>query len=222
MPAIAEAFGVARVATDLAPSYNVAPGHYLVVVNDQDGRQLVQFRWGLIPSWAKDPSIGNRMINARAETVAQKPSFRSAFRRRRCLIIADGFYEWQQAGPRKRPVYVHLASGRPFGFAGLYETWVSPSGERIGTCTIITTGPNDFMRPIHHRMPVIIPRDQEAVWLDPDCGDEARLLGLLRPYAEEAMEAHEVSTTVNSPVNDSPDLIEPLPPPGRRPPGDRW
>jgi putative SOS response-associated peptidase YedK len=167
-------------------------------------------RWGLIPSWAKDPAIGSRMINARAETVGEKPSFRTAFRRRRCLIPADGFYEWQKLGTRKQPHYIHLTGRRPFAFAGLWEHWRSPDGESVDTCVIITTEPNELMAELHNRMPVILhPRDF-ALWLDPAVQEGNKVRPLLAPYPPEEMSAYAISTAVNRPSNDSAACIEPV------------
>jgi putative SOS response-associated peptidase YedK len=209
---ILQAFEVAEVACDLEPSDNVAPTQPIAVIAEEGGaRRLVTLRWGLIPAWSKDPAIGNRLLNARAETIAQKPSFRRAFRKRRCLIVADGFFEWQTRGAGKVPLYIRLRGGQPFGFAGLYDDWTSPEGESVGTCAIITTDANDLMRPIHSRMPVILPREHHALWLDPTVDDETRLLPLLRPYASEAMEAYEVSRLVNSPKQNARTCIEPVP-----------
>jgi putative SOS response-associated peptidase YedK len=184
-------------------------------------RELVFLRWGLIPSWAKDPSIGNRLINARAETVAEKPAFRTALRRRRCLLAADGFYEWQAAGRRKQPYFIRLRDDRPFAFAGLWETWEGRTGtdpdssaqsepvpvRSIESCTLLTTEPNELMRPIHDRMPAILAPDDYAAWLDPAVQEPAQLLPLLRPYPSEAMVARPVGTLVNSPANDVPECI---------------
>ena len=181
------------------------------MVGDDGQRYLTQMHWGLIPSWAKDPAIGNRMINARAETLGVKPAFRVALRKRRCLVVADGFYEWQQRARGKQPIYIMLKSREPFGFAGLWDTWTSPEGEAIRTCTIITTDPNDLLKPIHDRMPVILTRDAEGVWLDPTIQEPARLLPLLKPYPPEEMEVYPVSTWVNKPAHDSPACIEALP-----------
>jgi len=208
---IAEAFRIRDGGGDLKPRYNIAPGQEILAVLCEGGtNRLSRFHWGLIPSWADDPAIGNRMINARAETVAQKPSFRSAFDKRRCLIVADGFYEWRREGKRRSPVYVCMKSQKPFGFAGLYETWHSPEGHEIRSCTIITTEANDLLRPVHDRMPVIMPEEDEDQWLDPAVHDKNRLLALLRPYPEGKMKAHDVSPRVNTPTNDSPDNIKPL------------
>ena len=196
---------------DLHPSFNVAPRQdVLAVVRDGDDRRMTWLRWGLIPFWAKDPTIGERLINARAESVSSKPAFRAAFRRRRCLIAADGFYEWQRRGEQKTPMYIHLKSVQPFAFAGLHETWTSPSGERIESCAIITTSPNELVAPIHDRMPVILLPQEHSLWLDPSVQDAAVLQPLLRPYPAEEMEAYQVSRLVNSPHNNSPELLQPV------------
>ena len=208
--AIAKRFGVARFLEEVGPRYNIAPTQTVIVVSDDGARQLTEMRWGLIPSWAKDPAIGNRMINARAETIATKPSFRSALRKRRCLIPADGFYEWTPAGRTKQPVHIALKNREPFGFAGLWESWTSLDGEEIKTCTIITTEANELLKPIHDRMPVILNREAEAVWLDPTIQQPATLLPLLTPYPAEEMEVYTVSTKVNNPTNDGPECIVPL------------
>ncbi len=208
---IIEAFDVAEIACDLGASYNIAPTQPIAVIQEQSGtRRLVTFRWGLIPHWAKDASMGNKLINARAETLTQKPSFRQAFKKSRCLIVADGFYEWQTRGTSKVPLYIKLKSGEPFGFAGLYEYGMSPEGTSIGTCAIITTEANELMRPIHNRMPVILPKEHYTLWLDPTIEDETLLLPLLQPFASDEMEAYEVSRLVNSPRNNSPACIQPV------------
>jgi putative SOS response-associated peptidase YedK len=180
-----------------------------VVPNDGKNR-LDFFTWGLIPSWAKDPSIGNRMINARAETLAEKPSFRSAFHRRRCLILADGFYEWRKDdGKSKTPMYIRLEDGSPFAFAGLWELWNAPDGSQVLSCTIITTEPNPLMEKIHNRMPVILPEKAYSLWLQSGEADPNALSELLKPYPAEEMVAYPVSRLVNSPDNDLPAVIEP-------------
>ena len=207
---IAKRFGVARFLEEVGPRYNIAPTQTVIVVNDDGTRHLTQMRWGLIPSWAKDPAIGNRMINARAETVATKPAFRVALRKRRCMIPTDGFYEWQQQGRRKQPVYITLKSREPFSFAGLWEAWTSPEGEAIKTCTIITTEANELFKSIHDRMPVILGKDAEGVWLDPAIQEPATLLPLLIPYPPEEMEWYPVSTRVNNPADDGPQCVIPL------------
>jgi putative SOS response-associated peptidase YedK len=152
------------------------------VINYNGKNQLVCFRWGLIPSWSKDPSIANKLINARAETVDKKPSFKEALKKRRCLIVADGFYEWKREGKSKMPLYFYLKSGRPFGFAGLYETWISPDKKEINTCVIVTTNANELIAPVHDRMPVILSKDQERAWLDIDAVDIPGLKSILKPY----------------------------------------
>lgn len=192
------------------PRYNIAPSQQVLTVIGAEEHRAGWLRWGLIPSWAKDPSMGDRMINARAETVAEKPSFRRALQKRRCLILADGFYEWRKEGKKKTPIYIALKTHESFGFAGLWETWKSSAEEVIHSCTIITTTPNVLMEPIHNRMPVILPRDAEAQWLNRSIEDPAQLLPLLVPYPANAMEAYEVSLAVNSPRNDSPACIEPM------------
>ncbi|MGH7409756.1 MAG: SOS response-associated peptidase [Candidatus Methylomirabilis sp.] len=191
------------------PRYNIAPTQAVIVVGDDGQRFLIQMRWGLIPSWAKDPAIGNRMINARAETLAVKPAFRVALRKRRCLVVADGFYEWQQRGRGKQPVYIVLKTREPFSFAGLWETWTAPEGKEIKSCTIITTEANELLKPIHDRMPVILTREAEAIWLDPSIQEPVKALPLLKPYPSEEMEVYPVRRLVNSPNNDTPECIVP-------------
>ena len=199
---------------NLAPRYNIAPGQDVAAVRvpaSGDGREFTAFRWGLVPSWAKDPAIGNRMINARAETVAEKPSFRAAFRHRRCLIPADGFYEWQKQdkGP-KQPYRITLEGGTPFAFAGLWEHWQDPGGDEIETCTIVTTEANDTLTPIHHRMPVILDENAFEAWL---AADPKEAGALLQPYRGR-IETTPISTLVNKVANDGPEIIEPVAPPG--------
>jgi len=208
--AIALAFGLAH-PPELRPRYNIAPTQQVPIVRvDQAGRrELVQLRWGLIPRWAKDPSIGARMFNARAETVAEKPAFRVAYAKHRCLVPASGFYEWQASSAGKQPMHIGLPDGRPFGMAGLYERWRSPADEVVDSCTIITTRASDALRPIHDRMPVIVAEAEHARWLDPA---NAELADLLEPWAGEALLAYPVSTRVNVAANDDPQLREPLQP----------
>lgn len=194
------------------PRYNIAPTQPVLAafLDERGQRSLTFFRWGLIPSWSKDMAIGARMINARSETVAEKPSFRNAFKRRRCLIPADGFYEWQKLGDRKQPMYIHATEGRPFAFAGLWEMWQDPEGTRLQTCTILTTSPNELMAPIHNRMPVIIEPEDFGLWLEPGPNPE-QALHLLRPFPADKMAAYPVSTAVNNPRNDTPECIQPMP-----------
>ncbi len=207
---IAQEFEVKKVSSDLNPSYNIAPGDNIAAIINDGTNRLIQFRRGLIPSWTKDSSIGNKMINARAETLNEKPSFRTAFKKRRCLIVADGFYEWRKEGKAKTTLYFHLKSNRRFGLAGLYDVWTSPEGKQISTCTIITTEPNELMKPIHNRMAVIISKAQEALWLDPAIQDERLLLSVFKPYDSREMEAYDVSQIVNSPRNNCPECIKPV------------
>jgi putative SOS response-associated peptidase YedK len=205
---------------DLSPSYNIAPSQMVPCVRNapENGyRECVLLKWGLIPSWAKDPSIGYKMINARAETVAEKPSFRKAFLHQRCLVIADGFYEWKREGKAKRPYYIRFKDSRPFAFAGLWESWKDPShenGRQVDSCTIITIEANEFMQPIHHRMPVILNLRNYDVWLDPAIKDVSLLFPLLKSNSSEEMadelEAFPISTRVNNPQFDGPECIEPI------------
>ncbi len=201
---------------NLAPRANIAPSQDVAAVrlasgeSGEVGRRFVWLRWGLIPAWAKDPAIGSRTINARAETVAEKPAFRAAFRERRCLIVADGFYEWKTEAGGKQPYRITLVDGGPFALAGLWERWAGPpGGEAIESCTIVTTEANARLRAIHPRMPVILAPGAFDPWLDPATpGAEAQ--GLLGPYPSEALTYYRVSPRINSPANDDPALIEPL------------
>ena len=210
---LAAQFDLANVPT-WTPRYNIAPTQEVLVVlqpSPQANREARLHRWGLIPTWAKDPSIGNRMINARAETVATKPAFRRAFKERRCLLLADGLYEWQRQERRKQPFYIRLRDGRPFAFAGLWEHWEGSEGMAIQSCTILTTTSNEVVGRIHDRMPVILgPTDYDR-WLDPSIQESTVLQTLLRPYPADEMTAYPVSTLVNSPANDNPGCTEPLP-----------
>ena len=207
-----EAFPWATLPDDLPPRYNIAPSQHVAVIPNTGDNVITMYKWGLIPSWSKDPSIGDRMINARSESLAEKPSFRNAFRRRRCLILADGFYEWKQnpGMKSKQPIYIHLKNNRPFAFAGLWEVWNSPDGSEIRSCTIITTQPNKLLEPIHNRMPVILPPDAYQQWLLPGDQTAAQLNKLLVPYPPEEMVAYPVSKLVNSPQYDSFELIKPV------------
>jgi putative SOS response-associated peptidase YedK len=204
---LAEGFGITEYPSSLPPNYNVAPTQEVAaVVEEDDKRKLEMLHWGLIPSWARDPAIGNKMINARAETVPEKPSFRSAFKKRRCLVLADGFYEWQKTDDGKQPYHIKMQDDSPFAFAGLWETW--KNGEEIRSCTIITTDANDLMSEIHHRMPVILHPEDYAMWLDPDFDEKEPLTSLLKPYPADAMEAYAVSRRVNKPSNNEPSILE--------------
>ncbi len=211
MRQLIEEFGLdEHEALETGERYNIAPSQrVLAVVNDGDGNRLEDFKWGFIPHWAKGDK-SRYMINARAETVAEKPTFRSAFKDRRCLVVADGFYEWRRSGKVKVPMFIKDTSGRPWGFAGIYETWNSPEGDEVTTVAIITTEANETMSAIHDRMPVIIREEDRATWMDPDVRDPAVLLPMLRPYDDDRMEAYPVTDEVNSPRNDHPGLVKRL------------
>lgn len=196
----------------LAPTerYNIAPTQNVLAIIERHGERRAGFlRWGLVPSWAKDPSIGQKLLNARAETVGDKPSFRQAIAKRRCLILADGFYEWRQEGGKRIPIRFTLRSGEPFAFAGLWESWRQPDGDMLHTCTIITTTPNDLVATVHDRMPVILTPEAEEMWLDTSIRDSALLRSLLAPYPTEEMRGYAVSTIVNSPMTDTAACIAP-------------
>jgi putative SOS response-associated peptidase YedK len=207
-----EAFPLYIVPQDISPRYNIAPTQPVAVVPNTGENKFDFFVWGLIPSWAKDPEIGSRMINARAETLAEKPSFRTALRRRRCLIPASGFYEWKQStdSKAKTPMYIHLKSGKPFAFAGLWDLWNSPDGSQVYSCTIITGQPNSLVQTIHNRMPVILQPESYPHWLIVGDQRPEDLAPLLKPYPAEEMEAYPVSKMVNSPQNDLPECILPI------------
>jgi putative SOS response-associated peptidase YedK len=221
---IAQRFAVQQVLFEMPPRYNIAPSQPVAAVIQQDGaRRLEGLRWGLVPFWAKDPEIGNRLINARAETLAEKPAFRQALARRRCLIPADGFYEWKQEATGRQPMHIRMNDGRLFAFAGLWEEWKPPADALrdatleeslhdgvLRTCTIVTTDPNALLATMHHRMAVILRPEDEAAWLDPSLQDVPRLLDLLRPYPDQAMEAYAISKRVNAPTFDDPVCIAPL------------
>ena len=194
-----------------ARRFNIAPTQPILALPNDGTSKADFFVWGLIPSWAKDPAIGNRLINARAETLAEKPAFRGAYKYRRCLIFADGFYEWQaqSSSKSKVPHLIRLKSGKPFAFAGLWEHWQSADGSEVKSATIITSAPNELMAPIHNRMPVILARDAYAQWLDSTPHFPVDLNSLLAPYPAKEMEAYPVSTLVNSPANDRPELVVP-------------
>jgi putative SOS response-associated peptidase YedK len=202
----------APISLDLPPRYNIAPTQQILAVRQSAGREsreAVLLRWGLIPGWAKDPSIGNRMINARAETVGEKPAFRSAFRSRRCLVPSSGFYEWKKEEGRKQPFFIRPRGRSSFAFAGLWELWRGPEGSLVESCTLITTEANELISNLHDRMPVILPPSKYALWLDPGVSDGTRLIPLLRPYPAQEMEAFPVEAIVNNPKMDEPRCIAP-------------
>jgi putative SOS response-associated peptidase YedK len=195
----------------LQPHYNIPPSMPVLAVRKLPGdaqRQLVALRWGLIPSWSKDPSIGNRLINARAESAATKPSFREAFGNRRCLILADGFFEWKKQGRKKQPYLIRMRDGKPFAFAGLWECWHPPDDGPVETCAILTTNANELVQPLHDRMPAILkPQDYDR-WLNPDVHEKEELEPLLHSCPAEQMMAYPVSALVNSPRHDDPTCVE--------------
>src|SRR5271157_5522444 len=208
---LAERFDLEEV-PDLKPRYNIAPTQMVAVVRlekETGRRRLDLLRWGLIPFWSKDPSIGNRLINARAESAAEKPAFRSAFKSGRCLVPADGYYEWKKGkGGQKQPYLARNADGSPFAFAGLWEKWQAPEDQIIASCTILTTDANDLTQPIHDRMPVILKPEDYDLWLDPQVKAPNLLKPLLRPYPSEEMVAEPVSPKVNKATYDAPDCVE--------------
>lgn len=209
---LAESFQLESAPT-LAPRYNIAPTQPVAAVrhnSDRGRRELVHMHWGLVPFWAKDPSIGSRMINARSETVSEKPAFRAAFKYRRCIVPASGFYEWRKQNGHKQPYYIHHKDGAPLALAGLWEHWQSADGSELESCTILTTTPNDMMRDLHNRMPVILEPADYDVWLQSDGQNQGELQHLLRPAADEMLTAYPVTTFVNRPQNDAPDCIAPL------------
>lgn len=216
--AIAERFGVSVPPYAIRSSYNVAPTDAVpIIISDGGRKELLLAQWGLVPFWAKDREIGNRLINARAETLAEKASFKYALSRRRCLIPSDGFYEWQSVDGIKQPYYIRLKSGELFAFAGLWETWESPDGSPLISCAIITVEPNALVAPIHTRMPAILKPDDEPVWLFGSPSSSSRrgalemdMLRLLRPYPPDAMAAYPVARQVGNPANDTPTCIEPI------------
>ena len=195
---------------ELAPRYNIAPTQNSAVIRwnaERGARELVLLRWGLVPSWATDVAIGNRMINARSETVAEKPSFRAAFKRRRCLVVADGYFEWQKSGAGKQPYYIRREDNAPFAMAGLWESWRPGHAEGVETFTVLTTDPCPATAAIHDRMPVLLDAAAHELWLDPEFPDTAHLQHLLRPWEEGDLTAEPVSTYVNNPRHEGPDCI---------------
>jgi putative SOS response-associated peptidase YedK len=200
-------------APEIEPHYNIAPTTFIPTIRHDEAaaRRLALLYWGLVPSWAKEKSIGARIINARGETLREKPSFRSAFRRRRCLVLADGYYEWQKLPDGKQPHFIRMRSGQPFAMAGLWESWAEPDAEKpLESVAIVTTSPSEMLARVHDRMPVILPPAQYDFWLDRKNEDVESLCLLLVAYPEEEMEVVPVSKRVNNSRNDGPDLIEAL------------
>jgi len=207
----AERFAIADLdVADLKPRYNIAPSQTLPVIVNDGKHTVTPMRWGLIPSWAKDASIGYKMINARAESVAEKPSFKTLLQLQRCLIPASGFYEWKRVGTEKQPYYFHLRQERLFAFAGLYSLWHDREGKAVKSYTILTTTPNRLVARVHDRMPVILNKEAEAAWLNPDTVEPENVLPLLAPYPEAQMESYPVSSQVNSPTNDTKAVLQRL------------
>lgn len=198
---------------EIQPRFNIAPTHPIPVITNEKPDELDFYRWGLVPSWAKDIAIGNKMINARSETAHEKPSFRAAYKRRRCLIPATGFYEWAKRDDGKSPFLIHLKDGELFAFAGLWEVWHSPEGDELRTCTILTGEPNDLVKDYHHRMAIILDESAYDAWLSPDELGTDVLRPLLAPYDPQKMAVYQVSKAVNNVANDYPALIEPFTPP---------
>jgi putative SOS response-associated peptidase YedK len=210
--AIAELFQLTEIPS-LVPRYNIAPTQPVAAVRlsqSSGARELSYFHWGLIPRWAKDTKIGSRMINARSETAAEKPSFRAAFKYRRCLVPADGFYEWQKINGGKQPVRIQMKSGQPFAIAGLWEHWISSDGSEIESCTLLTTEPNDLLRQVHNRMPVLLDPVDFDQWLDTKSYQGDDVQHLLRPFSADDMAFYPVSTHVNNPRNEDPLCVQPL------------
>jgi len=206
------AFPDFQIPGDIPPSYNIAPSQPVPVIPNDGKKQLTFYKWGLVPMWADEETFGGyNLINARAETVAEKPSFRTPFRRKRCLVLSDGFYEWKKTSSKgsKTPYYVRMKDETPFAFAGLWDRWQSPHGDELLSACIITTEPNDIVKPIHSRMPVILPREGYEAWLHPGEKNPDQLSPYLKPYPGEEMEAFPVSTYVNNPKNNSPQCIQP-------------
>jgi putative SOS response-associated peptidase YedK len=205
---LAKEFKVAEV-PQVEARYNVAPTQEILAVRElADGREMTFFKWGLVPSWAKDVSMGARLINARSETVEEKPSFREAFKKRRCIIPADGFYEWQRNEGKKQPFFFRMRDERAFGFAGLWERWEGEGGQAINSCTILTTEANEVLRPVHDRMPVILHPDDYELWLDRDVRKRDLVKELLRPYQAEEMIGYPVGIAINSPRNQGAELMQ--------------
>ena len=212
MQHLAELLGL-KALPPLPPRYNIAPSQWVACVRtnpETRQRECKELQWGLVPSWAKDASIGNKLINARGETVAEKPAFRNALKHQRCLVLADGFYEWKREGNTKQPYYIRFKDHRLFAFAGLWERWEQNGTDPLESCALITTGPNTMLEPIHTRMPVILASQHYDEWLDPSLHTVERFKSLLRPFPSEEMEAYPVRPIVNNPRNDQPECVMPI------------
>ncbi len=207
---VQQAFDLAAPPAQMQPRYNIAPTQPVMVITNENPTVATYHKWGLVPAWAKDISVAAKMINARSESAAEKPSFRSAFRRRRCIIPSDGFYEWPEHTKDKVPMFVHRPNNEVYGMAGLWEIWQDPAGGELRTCTILTTEANPFMQQYHHRMPVILHKDDYALWLSPNEEPLPVLQSLMKAYDEDGLQAYSVSKAVNRVGNDSPQLIEPF------------
>lgn len=205
-------FGEYTFPQQFAPRFNIAPSQPVLAIPNDESKQADFFQWGLIPFWAKDPSIGNQLINARGETLAEKPSFRGSYKYKRCLILTDGFYEWtkQPGSKTKTPYFIHMKDRQPFAFAGLWDEWHSSDGSQVRTCTIITTSPNDLVKALHNRMPVILPHDSYGQWLSNTPQTPENLRPLIKPYPSAEMAAYPVSTLVNNPKNDHAECVVPV------------
>jgi putative SOS response-associated peptidase YedK len=199
-----------RLIRGIEPHYNIAPGNMLPVVVKHSPNQVELMKWGLVPHWSKEPRVKYSTINARAETVASSSVYRDPFKTKRCLVPANGFFEWKQTATGKIPYFIHLKHEKMFAFAGVYDIWKDAEGKEFKSFAIITTTPNSLMQPIHNRMPVILTKEHEEVWLAPEETNTAKLLKLLKPYSSEVMEAYPVSTAVNRPAKDDPEVIKPL------------
>lgn len=203
---IQKIFDIHDISCEYRSGWNIAPGQLIpAVIRDGGVNKLVCFSWGLIPAWSKNRFMTDGLINARAETVDKKPSFQDAFRKRRCLIVADGFYEWKKEGGKKLPMYYYLKTGRPFCFAGLYDTWISPDKKEVKTCTIITTTANELIAPVHDRMPVILSPESVKIWMEKDGSDALKLKSVLRPYPSEEMDSRQGIGPHESGLNSGPD-----------------
>jgi putative SOS response-associated peptidase YedK len=210
LDALKKSFQLHTITCNVTPSYNIAPLQPVLAVIRHDGNRLGQLHWGLVPSWAKDKTLAAKLINARAESLADKPSFRNAFKQHRCLIVADGFYEWKADGPHKQPWYFTLSSGGPFAFAGLWDTWKGEENAVYHSCTIITKPADGSVQPVHHRMPVILTPEAYAEWLDPQNQESTRLNAILNEGGVGGLKRFPVSKQVNSIRNNDPACIEPL------------